>query len=114
MRRIIPILFGILLSLSSFQSRAQPPTDNPHPEWNDWFERLVEPNGISSCCSIADCHVTDYETDKEGHFVVIIAGRKVQVPDNKVLSRVDNPTGKGVVCYNSKGVISCFVRAAET
>jgi hypothetical protein len=36
------------------------------------------------------------------------------VPANNILQRVDNPTGRAVVCWTPSLGIMCFVRASET
>lgn len=44
---------------------------------------------------------------------MVIEDRWVVVPQEKVLVRVDNPTGNGVVCYMPPANIMCFVRTTE-
>jgi hypothetical protein len=95
----------------------------PEAEFADWFRSLKEPGtdgamgGSVSCCSPArDCQTTDYETDSDGRYWVIVEGERIQVPPDKILQRTDNPTGRGVAClgyYDGHPIVRCFVRAPE-
>ena len=48
------------------------------------------------------------------HYEVMLDGEWRPVPPDRVLERVDNPTGRAVVCYTPARGIMCFVRGAET
>jgi hypothetical protein len=100
------------LSLLASAALAHPP---PHadPALAPWFQSLRQPATGMSCCSIADCRATQYRIRKD-HYEVMIKGRWLTVPPDKILQRVDNPTGRGVVCYTPTLGIMCFVRGTES
>lgn len=91
---------------------ARPPP-NPDPNLAPWFESLRQPHNGASCCSISDCRPADYRTSGD-HYEVMLEDRWVAVPPDKVLRRLDNPTGRGVVCWTPATGIMCFVRGPET
>lgn len=99
------------LVLRGVPALAQPPPGS-NLKYKDWFESLQQPGTHGYCCSISDCHMTNYRVTPNG-YEVPIDGRWVPVPPDKVLDHVDNPTGHGVVCYLVPDEIMCFVRAAE-
>ena len=104
--------------------RAHQPGD----EFADWYRSLrvpgVDPHIINQeerfCCSPdRDCTTTDYETDAQGNYWVVVGKyhERVQVPPDKILQRTDNPTGRAVACWhyiNGHPVVRCFVRAPES
>jgi hypothetical protein len=91
---------------------ARPPP-NPDPKLAPWFESLRQPKSGASCCSIADCRAADYRTSGN-HYEVKLQGEWVQVPSEKILHRLDNPTGRAVVCWTPIVGIMCFVPGPET
>jgi hypothetical protein len=89
------------------------PPENADPALSQWFRSLRQPGTGISCCSMADCRMTDYRVVGEG-YEALIDGTWRTVPPERVLDHTDNPTGRAVVCYlPSKGVL-CFVRPSET
>jgi hypothetical protein len=113
-------LTSIVLLLSSGSTAHQ-----PGDEFSDWFRSLLVP-GIeiplnaadAFCCSPErDCHTTDYETDVAGRYWIKAEGERIQVPSDKILQRMDNPTGRAVACLrhlNGHPVVRCFVRPPES
>jgi len=104
------LLAGALLSSAGI-AHATPP-ENADPELAPWFQGLKAPNG-SSCCSIADCRMTDYRNNGTG-YEAMVDGRWMTVPEERVLDHIPNPTGRAVVCYAPALGILCFVRPDET
>ncbi|HUZ75824.1 MAG TPA: hypothetical protein VMU87_22785 [Stellaceae bacterium] len=90
---------------------ARPPA-NADPALAPWYQSLRQPGTQVSCCSLADCRPTDYRTGANG-YEAYIEGSWVAVPPDKVLRRVDNPTGRAVVCYLPGWGILCFVTPDE-
>jgi len=86
--------------------------ENADPALAPWFHSLQAPNG-SSCCSIADCRMTEYRINPTG-YEALVEGRWLVVPSDRVLSHIGNPTGRAVVCYLPGMGILCFVRPDET
>jgi hypothetical protein len=79
---------------------------------HDWYESLVAPDTSVSCCGVADCRTADYRIAEDG-FDVLIAGAWIGVPNEKILNRSDNPTGRAVVCTSKSLGIICFVPARK-
>jgi hypothetical protein len=40
--------------------------------------------------------------------------RWIRVPFDRILERVDNPTGKAILCWQPETGVLCFVRPEET
>ena len=79
-------------------------------EIGDWFKSLRVPGTNISCCDSADCGTTDpeyYRTTATG-YEVFVFGQWIPVPDDRVLSRPDNPTGRAVLCAIN-GRVLCFL-----
>src|SRR5258708_1288769 len=104
------LVLGITVTAATVWSRPSPDSDMTYKEW---FEGLRQPGTHAHCCSIADCRTTAYRTTSDG-YEVPINDRWVRVPSEKVLDRIENPTGKGVVCYTLPANILCFVRATDS
>jgi hypothetical protein len=108
MMRIILIVAGSLLAVTAF---AEPPSDGDY-SLAPWYQSLRQPGTGTSCCSIADCRTTDYRTNGDT-YEALIDGKWIIVPQEKILQRADNPTGRAVVCWTPALGIMCFVRASE-
>jgi hypothetical protein len=78
-----------------------------------WFQGLRQPGTGISCCSVADCRLTDFRTQGD-HYEAMIDGQWREVPATTILERIENPTGHAVVCYTPARGIMCFVRGPET
>jgi hypothetical protein len=102
---------ALIAAAAAGAAHAQPPV-NADPALAPWFQSLQAPNGVS-CCSIADCRMTDYRIDATG-YEALVDGRWMIVPPDRVLSHVENPTGRAVVCSLPGMGILCFVRPSET
>ena len=105
------IRFALFAFVAASAVHAAPP-ENADPALAPWFQSLQAPNG-TSCCSNADCRVTDYRTSAAG-YEALIDNRWIAVPRDRVLDHVSNPTGRAVVCYLPAMGILCFVRPSET
>jgi hypothetical protein len=102
-------LAAALFALAGTTDAAPPEGPLRHKEW---FEGLRQPGTQAQCCSIADCRVKPYRMTADG-YEVQLDDRWVRVPPEKILQRIDNPTGGAVVCYTPPEHIMCFVRATE-
>lgn len=98
--------------LFAVEAHAKPP-QNADPALAPWFQGLRQPGTGVSCCSIADCRPTEYRI-KSDHYEVLIEERWLIVPPDKILQRMDNPTGRAIVCWTPQLGIMCFVPAAQT
>lgn len=110
--RAATLAAGVIVYVSLVTaSNAEPPSD-ANPALATWFHSLKAPNG-TACCTVADCRRSDYRLTPDG-YQAMIEGRWVSVPWERVLRRVDNPTGEAVVCYvPHTELIMCFVRPPE-
>jgi hypothetical protein len=113
-------LLLILLLAIGVPSRAAPPSGaDPNSEIGHWFHGLRQPGTAAPCCSLADCHMTDYRIGKDG-YEALVAGRWVPIPRETIL-RTSNPTGRAVVCatvapvlqHRATITILCFVTPGE-
>jgi hypothetical protein len=86
------------ISQAATTAAAPPPNITPNPALHAWFESLKQPGTQLPCCSISDCHFTDYR-EKNGHFEVTIDDWPYVVPDQAVLRMGVSPTAQAVVCY---------------
>ena len=103
---------AILLSLGVADTSAAPPL-NADGTYRAWFQSLRQPKTGLSCCSISDCRMTDYRGAQAG-YEVLLSGRWVLVPADKILRGIDNPTGRAVVCAHPDGEILCFITPEES
>jgi len=105
---------ALMITLLGFAetSRAAPP-DNADPSLAPWFQSLRQPGTGISCCSVADCRITDYRTDASG-YEALIDEKWLSVPPDRILQHISNPTGRAIVCYHPGTGILCFVRPSET
>ncbi len=97
-------------------ARAAPPA-GADPELAPWFRSLRQPQTNLSCCDRSDCRTVRYRI-VDGRFQAFIGSEFarwqnpphtwVDVPENSVLHRHDNPTGEGVACWAGAQII-CFV-----
>lgn len=105
----VAALAALALSISAM---AAPPID-VDPSLAPWFQSLRQPGTGASCCSIADCRMTEYRTTRSGYEALV--GKKwLPVPPGRVLQHTTNPTGRAIVCYLPGEGILCFVRPAES
>ena len=98
---------------------APPPGADPNSELGKWFQGLRQPGTSVSCCSLADCRMTDHRAGKDG-YEVLVGDRWVPVPPGSIV-RTPNPTGRAIVCaavvplYHLPANITvlCFVAPEE-
>jgi hypothetical protein len=101
--------------------RAAPPP-GADPDLAPWFRSLRQPQTNLSCCDPSDCRSEKYRV-LDGHFQAFIGNEfapwqnpphaRVDVPEENVLHRHDNPTGEGVACWAGTRII-CFVQGTGT
>ncbi|MBV9248293.1 MAG: hypothetical protein JO227_03465 [Acetobacteraceae bacterium] len=101
-------LLGLWVSTAS----ARPPP-NADLSLAPWFQSLRQPRTGESCCSIADCRQTDFRV-QDGHYEALIEGEWRAIPPEVILQRMDNPTGRAVVCYTPYRGVMCFIKGPET
>jgi hypothetical protein len=112
--RLLYVVVGSFVagSLIAAIASASPP-DNADATLAPWFQSLRQPGTGISCCSMADCRITEYRTSGVG-YEAFIDDKWLAVPPDRVLQHTDNPTGRAIVCYMPGRGILCFVRPAET
>ena len=101
-----------MLALLTAPAAARPP---PGADMSlaPWFESLRQPGSGASCCSIADCRPTDFRI-LGGQYQTLVDGEWRAVPPDAVLQRMDNPTGRAVVCSTPCRRILCFIKGPAT
>lgn len=110
--RILGQSIVVVAYLWSVASAGAAPPDNANPALATWFRSLKAPNG-TDCCTVADCRLATHRLTKEG-YEVMIQNKWIAVPWERVLRRIDNPTGEAVVCApRGTTLILCFVRPPE-
>jgi hypothetical protein len=73
------------------------------------IERPRNPADAFCCSPERDCQTTDYEVDAAGHYWIKAEGERIQVPTDKILHHIDNPTGRAVA--NPLLLIEAFRKA---
>jgi hypothetical protein len=105
------VLIGTACIAFLTAANAAPPED-ADPSLGPWFRGLSASDG-TPCCAIADCRRTTSRPTAEG-FEVFIDDTWVAVPSDRILQRIDNPTGQAVVCCAPRTkIILCFVRPPD-
>jgi hypothetical protein len=106
--------------------------DYKHPEFNEWYKSLKNPNidseviKIMGCCSQNDCHVTQAEIREGRWWARVGIGKTLYnflakrddidweltewriVPLYAILQQA-NPTGEPVICHSRAYEIWCFI-----
>jgi hypothetical protein len=100
-----------ILALTRAASAAPP--ENADPTLAPWFNSLRMPWTNALCCSQADCRPVESRTQSD-HYEVFVGEAWRAVPDDRILNRSDNPTGRAVVCWTPRAGILCFVRPPES
>jgi hypothetical protein len=124
-----PFINGVIAALALLvaliaAARAAPP-ENADPTLAPWFQSLEVPGtNHSSCCSESDCRQVDYRVVNDYYEALLTpeqfarAGVTqtlwIPVPFDRILERVDNPTGKAILCWQPGTGVLCFVRPDET
>ena len=104
-------ILGAILLLAG-QARAAPP-DDADPSLGPWYNSLRQPWTNALCCSIADCRPV-LSRIVDGHYEAFVGDEWRLVPDDRVLTRTDNPTGHAVVCWTPFAGVLCFIKAPES
>ncbi|MFL5255649.1 MAG: hypothetical protein ACJ8AI_22680 [Rhodopila sp.] len=116
-KRVIHALTAVcLVSICPAPLRAAPPP-YADPALAPWFRSLHQPRTNQSCCDRSDCRTVQYRII-DGHFQAFIGGEFarwqnppfawVDVPEDSILHRHDNPTGEAVACWSGRTII-CFI-----
>lgn len=117
------IVLGILSALFIGNVRAH---DANHPEMNDWFAGLMQPdNPTASCCGESDAYwadefhvrdgktyatITDDRDDAPLHRPHVDNGTEIEVPNYKLKFDRGNPTGHGVLFLSRGLYVYCYVQ----
>jgi len=119
------IVRGIILAgvIGNFPLPA--PAEAPEgadPALAPWFRSLRHPGTHQSCCDMSDCRMVQYRTAGD-HYQAFIGNEFprwsnapyawVDVPNENVLHRMDNPTGQAVACW-FQGHVLCFIEGNGT
>jgi len=120
MKYLAPVLVALSLALSTIAS----PHDAMHPDQDEWYRTLMQPDNPSApCCGEADAYWCDGLHVNEGKTYCTITddrvvsnrtpvpvGTQIEIPDRKLKWDRGNPTGHAIVFLSSGGVVYCFVQ----
>lgn len=109
MRHLVP---GAILLALLRAAHAAPPAD-ADPKLAPWFNSLRIPGSTVLCCAMTDCRPV-MSRMVAGHYQAYIADQWRDVPDDRVLTRPDNPTGHAVACWTPFAGVLCFIKAPES
>jgi len=103
--------------------------DIEHPEQDQWYQTLTQPDVPTSlCCGEADAYWADEIHVRDGKTYVTITddrpdaplhgrphidpGTEIEIPDNKLKWDRGNPTGHSVVFLSRQHYVYCFVQGS--
>ena len=109
-RTVIAGLIGWICLAGNAEAAPPPDAD---PALAPWFNGLRQPWTNALCCSVADCRAVDSRLNN-GRYEALIEGEWRPVPDDHILNRADNPTGRAVACWTPQAGVICFVRAPDS
>lgn len=119
------VIAALALLVTVIASARAAPPENADPALAPWFQSLEVPGtNHSSCCSQSDCRPVDYRiagdyyeallTPEQFARAGVMQPIWIRVPMDRILERVDNPTGKAILCWQPGTGVLCFVRPEET
>lgn len=119
---LIAVSTAVLILLAGYAAFAH---DMDHPEQDEWYRTLMQPDNPSgSCCGEADAYWCDGLHVRDGKNYCVITddrvvpnrtpvpvGTQIEIPDRKLKWDRGNPTGHAVVFLTSGGAVYCFVQS---
>lgn len=123
---IVGLVTVLLMIVLMFTAHAH---DMTHPEFNEWYSELMQPdNPTMSCCGKADSYFADEMRFHDGKAYAVISddrpdeplkrphipnGTEIEVPNNKLKYNRGNPTGHGVLFVSPApyNFVYCYVQA---
>ena len=107
------VIAGLIgLTCLAGHADAAPPPD-ADPALAPWFNGLRQPWTNALCCSVADCRTVNSRLNN-GRYEALIEGEWRPVPDDHILNRADNPTGRAVACWTPQAGNHLFRTAHRT
>lgn len=122
----LTILYLLLAALFLFIVRPAHAHDHEHPELDQWYANLKQPDmPLLSCCGEADAYWCDdyYARDGKAYCRItddrVIPGRpsvpmhtEIAIPDHKLKWDSSNPTGHAIVFMSRHpyNYVYCFVQ----
>jgi hypothetical protein len=116
---VLGIILGLLAAMFIGGVRAHDPD---HPELNQWYASVKQPDTGISCCGPSDaywcnegakgsqvtCTIDDNRSDKRLSRRHVPNGTVVNIPQHKI-NKDPNPTGSAVVWLSPADYVWCFV-----
>src|SRR5581483_1246367 len=104
--------FVICLSFTALALAEPPAGVDPNTPVAHWYKTLRDANNIS-CCAEADCRPVKAQF-VNGHWRAWLPDddKPIDVPDDRVQKRDDNPTGHSILCASPvmpRRIIYCFI-----
>ncbi len=125
---IIRIISLITLLIILFAWSYAYPHDREHPEQDQWYQTLTQPDApMTLCCGEADAYwadeihvrngrtyaaITDDRPDEPLRRPHIDVGTEIEIPTNKLKWDRGNPTGHSVVFLSRQHYVYCFVQGS--
>jgi hypothetical protein len=108
---VVMLIFFTIMYVSMAFAHDSSGRVHTTPELNDWFNGLSSSKG--HCCSNNDGTSIDDDSweSKDGHYIVRINNKWVEVPDEAVL-RIPNKAGRTMVWFTERDsliIIRCFI-----
>jgi hypothetical protein len=96
--------------------------DHDHPELDQWYANIKQPDTGISCCGPSDsyhcdegargsqvtCKINDDRDNAKLGRIPVPNGTVIEIPQHKI-NKDPNPTGRAVVWLSSGGFVWCFV-----
>ena len=114
------IIAATFFSLSISTVQALPPAPGSQDAkdlapYSDYLRGLKSPVG-GLCCDLSDCRLTEAKI-VGGHWQVYVKKEQfeygknewIDVPEDKILRKTDNPTGLPILCWSPYAGVLCFV-----
>ena len=117
----IILLILVIWILVVVSAKSAPP-ENPDPALAPFYKSLMIPGAEHiSCCSETDCRpvktrMKDGKLQMFADSTIYKDGNNqwVDVPQNRILSPRENPTGEPVACWDNFNGVICFVHGSGT
>jgi len=98
-------LIGLALFAISVSASAAPPPGSSG-QYSAWFNSQLIPGTSRSCCGESDGRLVEAEI-RDGHYVALVDGAPIDIPEEIVLHNARNPTGSAVL-WSAGDQLYCF------
>ena len=118
-----PLSFVLALALAAVPAAAAPP-EHADPSYAAWFQAQRLPGASIPCCDVSDGRTVEMRYSN-GRVEALVTkafphtpqewqDRWVEVPEDRILHNVGNPTGRPVLWWTPWYGVLCFSLPPET